>query len=137
MRLPWGEQRFAYSLLPHAGGWEAQTAAQAYCLNDPIVSYAVKGNKQPVPAPPVSFLSAASPNIIIETIKRAEDGNGFIARFYESQRRRGEVTLTCAFPLARVEKVNIMEETQQALTPSGNQVKLFVKPYEIISLRFS
>jgi alpha-mannosidase len=47
------------------------------------------------------------------------------------------VTLTCAFPLARVEKVNLLEETQATLSPEGNQVTLFVKPYEIVSLRLS
>ena len=32
-----GEHRFTYSLLPHAGGWEAGTVAEAYALNDPLV----------------------------------------------------------------------------------------------------
>ncbi len=34
-----GEHRFTYSLLPHAGGWEAGTAAEAYRLNDPVIGY--------------------------------------------------------------------------------------------------
>ena len=67
--------------------------------------------------------------------ERAEDGNGLIVRFYESQRRRGNVTLTCAFPLRHVQKVNLLEEEQETLIPDGNQVTLFVKPYEIVSLR--
>ena len=82
-----------------------------------------------------SLITASAPNIIIETVKRAEDGNGLIVRFYESQRRRGNVTLICAFPLAQVQKVNLLEEEQETLIPDGNQVTLFVKPYEIVSLR--
>ena len=80
-----------------------------------------------------NFFSNA--NTIIETVKRAEDGNGLIVRFYESQRRRGNVTLICAFPLGHVQKVNLLEEEQETLIPDGNQVTLFVKPYEIVSLR--
>jgi alpha-mannosidase len=82
-----------------------------------------------------SLITSSAPNIIIETVKRAEDGNGFIVRFYESQRRRGPVTVTTAFPLARVEKVNLLEETLEILTPNGNQVALQVRPYEIVNLR--
>ena len=133
-----GEHRFTYSLYPHAGGWEESTAKEAYCLNDPVVSYQVTGKEKRVYESlisPNSFLIPSSSNIILETIKRAEDGDGFIVRFYESQRQRGPVTLTAAFPLARVEKVNLLEETQEVLEPDGSQVTLFVKPYEIVSLR--
>jgi alpha-mannosidase len=92
-------------------------------------------NRGKLPTAHCSLLTASEPNIVVETVKRAEDGDGLIVRFYESQRRRGQVTLTCAFPLARVEKVNLLEETQATLTPAGNQVTLFVRPYEIVSLR--
>lgn len=64
-----------------------------------------------------SLITASAPNIVIETIKRAEAGDGYIVRFYESQRRRGLVTLTTAFSLARVEKVNLLEETLETHTP--------------------
>jgi alpha-mannosidase len=153
-----GEHHFTYSLLPHAGGWEAGTAAEAYRLNDPVIGYrcAVSSEQRAVesgqwavdreqlsmsrgklPAAHCSLLTASAPHIVVETVKRAEDGDGLVVRFYESQRRRGHVTLTCAFPLARVEKVNLLEETQATLSPEGNQVTLFVKPYEIVSLRLS
>ena len=158
-----GEHHFTYSLLPHAGGWEAGTAAEAYRLNDPVIGFRcpvigdrlpVIGDRLPVIGEPLpmdsetpitdyrspitdhrSLLTSSAPNIIIETVKRAEDGNGLIVRFYESQRRRANVTLTCAFPLEQVELVNLLEETQQTLIPDGDHVTLFVKPYEIVSLR--
>ena len=102
-----GEHRFVYSLLPHAGGWEAGTAKEAYCLNDPVISYlsSVTSDRAALNNPksittPHSLITSSAPNIIIETIKRAEDGNGYIVRFYESQRRRGHVTLTAAFSLS-------------------------------------
>jgi alpha-mannosidase len=95
----------------------------------------VAGDRLSVSAVHRSLLTVSAPNVIVETIKRAEDGNGIIVRCYESQRRRGAVTLTCAFPLARVEKVNLLEEGQETLPAQGNQVTLFVRPYEIVSLR--
>ena len=56
-------------------------------------------------------------------------------RLYESQRRRGEITLTAGFPLAAAERVNLLEARQAGLTPLDNRVTLFVKPYEIVTLR--
>ena len=99
-----GEHRFTYSLLPHAGGWETETAAEAYRLNDPVIGYrcsvngerlSVIGVQLPMDSEkpitdyrsPItvhhSLLTVSAPNIIIETVKRAEDGNGLIVRFYD------------------------------------------------------
>ena len=82
-----------------------------------------------------SLITADRPNIVIETIKRAEDGDGLIVRFYESQRQRGEVTLTTSFPIARAEWVNLLEEKQEDLLPDGHNISLFVTPYQIVTLR--
>jgi alpha-mannosidase len=133
-----GEHRFTYSLLPHAGGWGAPTIAAAYALNDPLI---VAEGQSPVsnPKPQISnlqpLISVDRSNIVIETIKQAEDGHGIIVRFYESQRQRGPVTLTTSFDLAEVWHTNLLEENQTALTPTGRSVSLLVKPYEIVTAR--
>jgi alpha-mannosidase len=144
-----GLQQFTYSLLPHAGRWGQATLAAAYQLNDPLLvsarpvilsevegrgstpltmTSAAEVDRQP-------FITANRANIVIETIKRAEDGQGVIVRFYEAQRQRGEVTLTASFPIARAEIVNLLEAKQAELTPHGQHVTLFVTPYQIVTLR--
>jgi alpha-mannosidase len=127
-----GEQRFAYSLLPHAGSWGATTIANAYALNDPLI---VTQGQPGGDAGGQSLVTADRPNIVVETIKRADDGNGVIVRFYESQRQRGKVTLTTSFGLAEAWHANLLEENQAALETNGNQVTLSVRPYEIVTLR--
>jgi alpha-mannosidase len=72
---------------------------------------------------------------VIETVKAAEDGRGFVVRLYESHRRRGEITLTTGFPLAAVHHTDLLEESLAELKPQGNRVALFVKPHEIVTLR--
>jgi alpha-mannosidase len=162
-----GEQRFAYSLLPHAGSWDEETISAAYALNDPLI-VALRQRNTPVnyrgqvgaeehprelpgaggrqgtreqiistpPTPnPQSLLATDHPNIVIETVKRAEDGNGVIVRFYESQRQRGQVTLTAGFALSSAWQTNLLEENQAQLPTSGHDVTLYVKPYEIVTLR--
>ncbi|MCJ7702225.1 MAG: alpha-mannosidase [Anaerolineales bacterium] len=134
-----GKQRFTYSLLPHIGSWNETTIASAYALNDPLIAWrpsespvdrthSGQGRSQPL-------VSVDQPNIIIETIKQAENGNDVIVRLYESQRRRGKVTLTTSFNLAEAWHTNLMEEPQTSLAIEGNNVSLFVKPYEIVTLQ--
>jgi alpha-mannosidase len=137
-----GEHHFAYTLWPHAGGWEAGTVAAAYALNDPLIVFRANAMGSRGQAGPEassgrgpSFVQCAAPNIVIETIKQAEDGRGIIVRFYESQRRRGPVTLTAGFPLQAAWQTNLIEADQTALTPDGNSVSLFVRPYQIVTLR--
>ncbi|GER90159.1 hypothetical protein KDW_43210 [Dictyobacter vulcani] len=131
-----GAQRFTYSLLPHAGNWGEETIRAAYALNDPLIVYtpeqkADTAAEQQLPA----FVRVDKPNVIIETIKRAEDGNGIIVRLYESQRRRGRVTLTTGFNLAEVWHTNLLEENGEQVQCQGNELTFSIKPYEIVTLR--
>jgi alpha-mannosidase len=128
-----GEHRFAYSLLPHVGSWGETTIAQAYALNDPLI--VVQPENQVSALQPVSLLSVEPANIVVETIKGAEDGNGLIVRLYESQRRRSQVRLHLGFKLGSAWRTNLLEEIQDAFTPDGNTLTLSVRPYEIVTLR--
>jgi alpha-mannosidase len=143
-----GEHRFVYSLYPHRGDWDERVQAEAYALNDPIVCYQGSGignqgsgYRRPLPDPwpltpgPWSLITASAPNVIIETIKRAEDGDGIIVRLYESQRKRGPVTVRFAFPVVDAWETNLLEENQAQLSVSGNAVSLNLRPYQIVTMR--
>ena len=83
------------------------------------------------------MVSTNEANAIIETVKRAEDGNGIIVRLYEAQRRRGEVTLTTSFPIQSAWVTNLLEEDQTELKPEGQKIKIYLKPYQIMTLRLT
>ena len=130
-----GEHRFAYSILPHAGRWNQATVAAAYALNDPALAVRTERSAAGHTTSGVSLAAADSPNIVIETVKAAEDGNGLIVRLYECRRTRGQVALAAGFELAAAYRANIMEENQAELEVQGKTVNFFAKPYEIITLR--
>jgi alpha-mannosidase len=132
-----GEHRLVYSLLPHAGTWGETTIAEAYGLNDPIVVAAPRrgeptGEKISRGA---SLVSLDRPNVVIETVKGAEDGRGFIVRLYESQRQRGDVTLTAGVPLAGGWRTNLLELDQSELEVEADSVVIPLRPYEIATVR--
>jgi len=137
-----GEHRFTYSLLPHAGRWDEKTVAEAYALNDPLILWTKKtkdeGRRTDGATPvfrPSSFVNADLPSVVIETIKQAEDGQGIIVRLYESQRRRGDLTLSYSFPLARAWRTNLLEENQEEIDCCGECLTVPIKPYQILTLR--
>jgi alpha-mannosidase len=129
-----GEHRFAYSLLPHAGRWSETTVAAAYAVNDPLLAVSGKGG---APVRPESLIKVGQANIVVETIKQAEDGNGLIVRLYESQRKRGTVTLDAGFELGGAWRVNLLEDDPEAVTFEGRRVTFSVRPYEIVTLRLT
>ncbi|MCU0510030.1 MAG: glycosyl hydrolase-related protein [Anaerolineae bacterium] len=127
-----GEHRFAYSLLPHAGGWQEATQREAYALNDPIIAVSGAGGKARA-LPPLARCDSL--NVIIETVKRAEDGNGLIVRLYEGQRKRGVARLAMGFPVREARLTNLLEEDGEALRVEGNVVELALRPYQIATVR--
>jgi alpha-mannosidase len=137
-----GEHHFTYSLLPHAGSWDETTISQAYALNDPIIVWdardaqaSAQGSRSHNLAHPISLLKTDRANVVIETIKQAEDGEGLIVRLYESQRRRGAYHLTANFPLAAAWRTNLLEENQEPLQVEGCRVSCAIEPYQIVTLR--
>ena len=83
------------------------------------------------------LVTADKPNVVIETVKRAEDGNGIIVRLYENQRKRGPVTLTAGFDLQAARRVNLIEDDLEAVEFSGRAITLNLHPYEIVNLRLT
>jgi alpha-mannosidase len=141
-----GEHQFKYSLYPHAGAWGEETQREAYLLNDPIIVYqkTIDHRRLTTLAPARSagvvnrlwsMVSTTQSNVIIETIKRAEDGNGIIVRLYESQRKRGQVQLQAGFVVEAAWETNLLEENGSELSIENNSVQLNLKPYQIITIR--
>jgi alpha-mannosidase len=145
-----GEHGFTYSLFPHEGNWDEDTISQAYALNDPLIVWPAGGAttagngleadegalapRRRFPSTS-SFLSVEPANVVIETIKQAEDGQGLIVRLYESQRKRGEFTMTTGFPLAGAWRTNLLEKNQEQLRTDERGLRHFIKPYQIVTLR--
>jgi alpha-mannosidase len=79
-----GEQTVHLALVPHAGTWvEGDVVRRAASLNVPPMAYEVDGHPGPWPAA-ASLLECAAPNVVLTTVKLAEEGNELIVRGYET-----------------------------------------------------
>jgi len=128
-----GEHHFTYSLLPHRGDWRTGTVPAAYLLNDPLIVCGVNSGAGGSPAR--SLVAVDAPNVVIETVKQAEDGQGIIVRLYECQRQRGHVTLTTDFSLVGAWRTNLLEENQEQVEVEGDHLQVTIEPYQILTFR--
>ena len=126
---------FTYSLLPHkASGCNGGVVEQAYILNRPFIAQAVQANENGRLPSEYSYAECKTAGVVIETVKRAESGDGVILRMYEAYKERKTVRL--ALPCAKEAWLCDLNEAQeQKLTLDGGMVEFTVKPFEIITLK--
>ncbi len=122
---------FTYSLMPHAGGWrEANVPEMAYRLNVPVTVCAGAG--QAMVAQP--FAAVNVPNVQIEAVKQALQGEGTVVRVYECfGRRSANVAMKLAFAPEKAEICSLLEQPMEEATLDGQTITFDLKPYEIKS----
>lgn len=88
-----GIQTFNYSLLPHENNWEqAGTVQRAAELNARPITLIETYHEGKLPQTD-SYLSVEQDNIIVSTIKKAEDNDDMILRAYETTKVATEATI--------------------------------------------
>ena len=121
---------FTYSLYPHAEDWRrGGTVQEGYKLNLPM--YAVSGGE---PGKKYSFASVDKDNVVLETVKQAEDGNGTVLRLYESHNTKTKVTLAVPAGFKNAYSTNLLEQIEEELTVNDGKVTFTIKPYEIMTI---
>ncbi|HTS70174.1 MAG TPA: glycosyl hydrolase-related protein, partial [Terriglobia bacterium] len=88
-----GIQTFRMELVPHSGTWQdAAAVRRAEELTSPL-TVIYQGIHRGTRPQAVSFLSVDVPNIVVSTVKQAEDGNDLIVRCYETAGHATKATL--------------------------------------------
>lgn len=134
-----GSHSFTYALYPHTGDFRrGHVIREAYDLNCPLEAERQRGMKEEA----FSFLEITEENILADTIKRAEDGQGIIVRLYEAWGRRTRARLRLPMlegSRIRAEVCSCMEQPdpEGELKAEGRGWELLLKPYEIQTLRFT
>jgi len=127
------EHYFTYAIYPHKENWRfAETAKEAGKLNQP--AYTVKGG---IWGRETSLVKVDKDNVMLETIKLAEDGNGMILRMYEyhNSLTNVHVTMNDADQVVSVEECNLIEEKISDVKPCTNGFDIIIKPYEVKTYR--
>ncbi|MDR1928243.1 MAG: glycosyl hydrolase-related protein [Oscillospiraceae bacterium] len=133
------EHRFTYSIYPHAGHVsQSGVVREGYALNVPLEAVVAEGACPDASLPAqFSFVAADAENIVIETVKKAEDSDALILRMYEAWNRSTSTVLTFGSPLAHAAECDLMEENDAPLAAEGNRLALAFKPFELKTVKVS
>ncbi|WP_199617389.1 alpha-mannosidase [Paenibacillus alkalitolerans] len=130
-----GEHEFTYSLYPHAQDWRsAQVVRRAMELNHPALAVAAEPHSGKLPAE-YSWIGLQSDHVVLDSVKRSEDGSATILRFYESS--GGRQTVTVQWPETNVKAfaANLLEEQAGEIDVRNGSFELSFKPFEIKTVK--
>ena len=107
--VDFGDHTLEYALYPHEGPLGADTYREAYFFNNPVLRTQGDAPGGFVCEDAAPFMASSNENIVIETVKVPEDGNGLLVRAYNSSEdsQIGEITVAGRRAL---EFAGVMEE---------------------------
>ncbi len=117
-----GRHQFAYAVMPHAGGWrEAGVVAESARFETPLRW--VAGT-----VAPHSWFAIDDPNLVLDTVKRAEDSDALVLRLYEAHGARGTARIHVGVPFTGAESCNLLEDAGAALPVNDGAIELDYAP---------
>ncbi|HBF37883.1 MAG TPA: alpha-mannosidase, partial [Firmicutes bacterium] len=129
-----GTHEFTYALFPHSGNHlNGRVNEQGYQLNYPLSVRKILQRVRGL-AREISLLTIHPENIIIETVKKAEESPAFIIRLYESAGSFTRAKLVFHLPVESVQLVDLMEQPYDGVH-LGPELKLEFMPFEIQTLK--
>jgi alpha-mannosidase len=130
-----GKHRFTYVLYPHFGPFNYGGVVQAaYAVNAPV-RWAKLKPAEGLDGTLPPFVSVEDRNLVVETVKRSEDGKGLIVRLFECQNARGRAELSCARAPKEAWLCNLEEHPLQELEIEDSLVAIPYRPFEIITVK--
>lgn len=123
-----GRHHFRYGFTAWEGSFaQAPVVQQAAAFNDSVVTEAGSLDT-------FSAFSTDAPNVLIDTVKPADDGSGdWILRLYESKKADTVFHLASGLPVEALIPCDLMENTIGDAAAPGSA--LHVKPFEVFTYR--
>ncbi len=125
---------FEYAVQPHDGDWrQAEMYKQALEFNHrPIATQANASGELPAE---LSFIKLSPHNLILSALKKAEDSDAVILRFFETTGETTRAEVELFKDIKRLTMVDLLEREEGELPFEANRFSLEVKPFEIVTLK--
>ena len=124
-----GIQKFTYSI--YLSDDLTDVVKAAWELNVPAVSALGRTEDK-------SYFGVNADNIIIDTVKPAEDGSGdIIVRLYECTNSMTSCELSVNLPVKSAALTDMLENEKAPLTVDGGKVKLSFHGFEVVTVRLA
>ncbi|MEO0474493.1 MAG: glycoside hydrolase family 38 C-terminal domain-containing protein [Planctomycetota bacterium] len=127
-----GTHHFRYAVYPHAGGWrEARTYAWAKRFAHPLRW--VPSSQPPEQTTP--WVRCENDQVVIDTIKPAEDGKDVVIRLYEAVGARCNTALVVDKTIKHAYLSNTLEDKVSQVPFEPHRLEIQLRPYQLLTLR--
>jgi alpha-mannosidase len=126
-----GEHHIAYALYPHRSDFkEALTARKAYEFNCPMVPVMETSHGGSLPKV-FSFISAQPENIILTVVKKAEDSDDIILRFFETSSKNTNAVIRLTETPKSARETDLMENDTSRISIKEKTIEIPISKHEI------
>ncbi|MGA2964949.1 MAG: glycoside hydrolase family 38 C-terminal domain-containing protein, partial [Terriglobales bacterium] len=130
-----GHHEFTYSMYPHGGNWrEAQTVRRGYELNYRLIARQSQKHTGTLPGEH-SFVQIDGDSVVLTAMKKSEDDDCLVLRFYEWAGKEADVKLQLPAGAESASETDLMERSIASLALHDDAVTMHTKPYEIKTLK--
>ena len=128
---------FRYSFTSHKGDWiKGKSKDFGWEVQNPLIPVFMKGKRKGQLPLSTSFCNVDKSNVILLTLKIAEDKDGIILRLMEMEGINTMVTITLPFiNIKEAYLTNLVEENEKLLTCQRNTVIAPIKAFGISTIR--
>ena len=129
-----GMHHFRYSFYPHAGTWrDADTVRLGFEENVRLEGEFIGGTGGNDVGHTYAKIDGES--VILDAVKPAQDGRGYIVRMYESETRHCTVKASFELEYSKVIECNLMECDEQEIDCENGEFTFKMKPHEVKTFR--
>jgi alpha-mannosidase len=122
-----GKHSMSYALAPHKGTWrDAHSVEKGYEFNSPLIGCFTDVHPGALPANQ-SFVRLSPSNLILTTVKRAEDSNAWVIQWYESEGRGTTAQIDLPMQPRNVRLSNFLEEPGAPVAVTGSRIEVPTK----------
>lgn len=132
---PWylqeGDHAYRFSMTSHRPDWR-NGRRFGVAANAPVmVAFNPRPSGPPTLPEEKSFFSVAADNIVLSTMKKCEDDDAVVLRFYEDAGMNGTAKVRFATPLQSVQNTNIIEEEGRPMPLKIDEISLKLPHHSI------
>lgn len=128
---------FRHSLTTHGSSSSRLESGEfGRAVANPLVAVAIKGPQNGPLSQSVSFCQLDQPNVVLRTIKAAEDGDGIILRLAETAGQACTVTVKLPrFKIVRAYRTNLVEQNEAEPSHEEHTLRVKMEAHEIATVR--
>jgi alpha-mannosidase len=126
-----GTHHFTYAVMAHAGNLQdAGVIEEGYRLNIPLLT-----GKTAAAVGKQSYFAMSSDQVVIDTVKKAEDSDEIVVRMYESFGAQCNVELKVGLPISNAVFTNLLEEETGKAEVKDGKLAMHFTPFELKTVK--